>query len=615
MEISKQIAILPSSISNIIGKYFIEKSITNTFHNIYLQKINSELNDYCVSSSIKIINNTNKLFHISYDKDNLSSQQQEMTHNNIDYRFNFNNKIEYDNVNFNYTDNNWDIVDMPSSNIIDRDAFSSIKVLKEHNDDKLINKNEIETQQKKKKGITSPIQNDKNDKAVEDSLSGKVTERKKTAKMIFEQIPDYEDVRLNEDDEVKLLRESKLKTIQTNEQKQQEKFAKSKEANTAENMKKQKELENKFKTADAEGNLIVIKGVNIEKLNNDFISPIPSISNRPTSEKDIKEMSNPILLKHGMKTKDKSEGDQYLNSKSISSPRKKLRKETIQNQGPSKIDKNDVPPIIPAGSSYEMIVPEVGVTIIEAGKVKDGGNNYLKSFKKHSKYDYESMLRETIGVNSLKGTMEQIIIEKGNEDEKKEITLPIINSSMKNQIKHKESMNASLKSGIAKKTKVVENIQFNKTQGHSLKRAMDELNVGEYEDIENIASSLKETKNNNLFKSNNVKKDYEKEEKNNETKKIKDFNVNLSLMNQTMNNNLWGTGQNMKRESLFNKTEGGLLYKKPDLKQLESELGSGIVNKKIPKARLKSEIRHLDLDYKDKKHFIDTGERLDFKKI
>lgn len=39
-----------------------------------------------------------------------------------------------------------------------------------------------------------------------------------------------------------------------------------------------------------------------------------------------------------------------------------------------------------------MISPEVGVTIIEGDKQKTGGKDYLKHFKKYSKYDYTKLV-------------------------------------------------------------------------------------------------------------------------------------------------------------------------------------------------------------------------------
>ena len=48
----------------------------------------------------------------------------------------------------------------------------------------------------------------------------------------------------------------------------------------------------------------------------------------------------------------------------------------------------------PAGSNYDLILPEVGVTLIEGMKKKGGEKDYFKKYKKYSKYDYFSMARE-----------------------------------------------------------------------------------------------------------------------------------------------------------------------------------------------------------------------------
>lgn len=39
-----------------------------------------------------------------------------------------------------------------------------------------------------------------------------------------------------------------------------------------------------------------------------------------------------------------------------------------------------------------LIAPEVGVTIIEGDKQKSGGKDYLRHFKKYSKYDYTQLV-------------------------------------------------------------------------------------------------------------------------------------------------------------------------------------------------------------------------------
>lgn len=39
-----------------------------------------------------------------------------------------------------------------------------------------------------------------------------------------------------------------------------------------------------------------------------------------------------------------------------------------------------------------LIIPEVGVKIVEGSKEKYGGKDYFKSYKKYSKYDYSNIM-------------------------------------------------------------------------------------------------------------------------------------------------------------------------------------------------------------------------------
>ncbi len=57
-------------------------------------------------------------------------------------------------------------------------------------------------------------------------------------------------------------------------------------------------------------------------------------------------------------------------------------------------------PIQPAGSNYELIAPETGVTVIEGNKSKSGSTDYHQKFGKYSKYDYNIMLKQ-LGNKSL----------------------------------------------------------------------------------------------------------------------------------------------------------------------------------------------------------------------
>lgn len=42
--------------------------------------------------------------------------------------------------------------------------------------------------------------------------------------------------------------------------------------------------------------------------------------------------------------------------------------------------------------NFSFILPEVGVTIVEGNKQKNGGKDYFKHFKKYSKHDYSLLI-------------------------------------------------------------------------------------------------------------------------------------------------------------------------------------------------------------------------------
>jgi hypothetical protein len=48
-----------------------------------------------------------------------------------------------------------------------------------------------------------------------------------------------------------------------------------------------------------------------------------------------------------------------------------------------------------------LIIPEVGVKILEGGQEKYGGSDYFKQFQKYSKYDYTALMVKN-NINSNK---------------------------------------------------------------------------------------------------------------------------------------------------------------------------------------------------------------------
>lgn len=330
--------------------------------------------------------------------------------------------------------------------------------------------------------------------------------------------------------------------------KNKEKTVKTSANNNKENEKKLKELEGKNRTADAEGKFILIKPTLIDKLPSDFIIPNTNVAYRPSSSVEEQKLNNPIVQKQNLKVKDdvSVKGDEHgsperdFSKKPTLIGKKKLKKGFEPVPIPSM--KIDSFPIIPAGSSYEMIVPEEGVTILEGKKKKGGTTNFLKAFNKHSKYDYMTMLRETIGANSLRDTMEHLMgSNKEDEKKSKEVGLPAIISER--NLKDNLNFSPSLKQKTVKENK--DKFQVSKGIGTTLKIALDSLTV---DDKISKMAPQENSKNTNLFKTKSKFRDTGMSifGKTTVSNSNEDYNNTMNNFNQSiLTNSNWGTLQGL----------------------------------------------------------------------
>mmetsp|Transcript_15995 Transcript_15995/g.16593 ORF Transcript_15995/g.16593 Transcript_15995/m.16593 type:complete len:255 (+) Transcript_15995:2-766(+) len=235
-----------------------------------------------------------------------------------------------------------------------------------------------------------------------------------------------------------------------------------------------------------------------------------------------------------------------------------------------------------------MMVPEEGVTIIEGKKKKGGTTNFLKAFHKHSKYDYMTMLKETMGSTTLRDTMEQLMGSMKDDDfkSKDQLSLP--------PIKHEKASKEASQMGspslkYATTVSQKDSIQLNpKNRIVSMRNALESLSV--QDDKLNQINFNEKTQNSNFFKDKNIK---EKFIESLSTFNAGYYNNTMNNFNQTiMTNTNWGTsqgqGSSIKR---FNMTmDNGKRVHKPGIKQVELELGKNMVHSKLPRARMKSEI-------------------------
>lgn len=578
-----------SNTSEVIASYALEKIFINCAHIIFLGELYEPIAENCENFLFRIMDNSLKFVNVQRDFDDIDYKQINPFYEYEIDAFGPHNHILYENEIENV--NNWDDIEMPVHSNIDREACSTIRLSKynesrelEYESKRIINKPRV------KKPITQ------NNSGGQDQII--IDKKKKIDGKKYEPFKDKD--KLGEEPEliVELRHQVEQKLLKDLEDKKnQEKqviitINKDKEAE-----KKQKDLDKKLKTTDAEGKIILIKHIPNEKLGSDFIIPGTQVNFRPASSNE-ERLTNPFIPKSKLeenannnvsgstvtvvKNKDKEkEKEKERDKRNIGLGKKKKEVSLIVNANTNL--KNDQQPIIPAGSSFELIVPMEGVTIIEGKRKKGGSNNFLKAFNKYSDYDYKSMLKEICGNNTLKDTMEQLMGTSREEDKINNLTLPpILSNNNKNIIN-----SPSLKT---KKKEEKNAIIINRAQALTMKQALDSLNMPEdkYEHISQLDKNEK-MKNSNVFKEKSKDKFRDTISLFNATNTLIGGENQTNTFNQSIiNNSLWGTSGPSKK---FNMTSEIKKIKKPDVTELEIELGKNVLHSKLPRARMRSDIK------------------------
>ena len=388
---------------------------------------------------------------------------------NIDQMF-YNNSIN--------GENNWDIMDEPKSNNYDRYSSSLVKYKEIEKKENILIKN------KNKKGIKidnleevkeeeslskSNINNDSPNKR--DSITNKKdlninnisktiynikrssillldNVKKKRSIMDINQFP-YEDIVDDDYHE----NDNEINYTQLRKELMELEEAKIKEEKR--NKKKNKVIdirqiigENNTKyygknvTTDSNGNVVVIRAININKLKQDFTIPktilknikqknVKKIQNINNEDKNDLNKENNIIIKNDFETIDVDKRKEInnlieqLSPLSIKSPEKRLLPKISQKKikTPSvktKTNDNEIKkikrePILPSGSNFELINLEIGVSLKEDEKFKTGGKDFFKKFNKYSKEIYNKKLQESIAANSFLKTQTELLDEEKNK--------------------------------------------------------------------------------------------------------------------------------------------------------------------------------------------------------
>ncbi|MCQ2820974.1 MAG: hypothetical protein MJ252_27260, partial [archaeon] len=309
------------------------------------------------------------------------------------------------------TNNNWELVPMPETPEIDRDASTSVKLCKPPMEDIL----EISSPKKSKMDQRSKMFQSYV-KTTKQKVEEEVPKKKKPVNY---EIPCEEINEVNPNVELacidairqQVLIEEKNKEIQ---RKLALKKQKDKEDQEKEKEKVQTDYKGKLLTQDVNGQIVFIKPLNLDSLQKGLLET-KSISTKNQQQqsrrrkKKEKEEPEPIPVDEAkLKAKvEKNPIDAELNpltkfaQAGIKDPKTfnydpQNRKNQLSEMMLKLLDQTSY---VPAGSSFENFVPEVGVTMKEDEKVKMGGTDFFKKYQRASNEYYQRQLGINIEQN------------------------------------------------------------------------------------------------------------------------------------------------------------------------------------------------------------------------
>ena len=563
-----------------IVKALLDKIITLSIRQSSINKIENQINTYCFDY---IKNQIEPLFeesYISFTQSNNNNNNKNDINNNTDTIFWKNKKEE---------PNQWIEIEEPESFINDRfeGAFARIKELdskkkktkiyklKEgllYNNNNILDKTaekdtssaEENDRTPKKKTIRKNVllvensSNKKNNNNKEESKSankskiqmlfGDINKKNKRVQMVnFPSMdipgienefthevydpPDINKLRKERDDEIKKKEREKKLQIEAL------KIAKKKDDNEKIN-KRIKPLDSNKYTFDSNGKIISFKQYKIDNLMKDFAF----IKN------SIKEDKVKLVKKKNISIKKESVAK--INEDVIKNPMNEEEEKREKSHTEKNNEKKDK--IIPSGSNFQIILPNIGVVVKENQKIKEGGREFNKFFNKYSIHDYDKILNEYIPMQNK--------------------------TKMRNKI---EVMNLTATNNIQKKiSESVDNTRINTSQ-HNLTNINktfnynnDNINMNMNNPLlsntnDNIQVNVNDTDNNNININNITSTPYLKTSINSFTKNTNN-NYNPLMTSFNMRSALISFSQGKKGANM----NDSIMMKRPGANSLKLEIES-----------------------------------------
>ena len=382
--------------------------------------------------------------------------------------------------------------------------------------------------------------------------------------------------------------------------------------------KKPKKLfDAKHLTFDSNGKIINFHPYKLEKLQKEFTLIKNLIKGEPKTEspKTNRRKRNTYLNKERAQDSTKNNEEEKKAKEIVEKPVPIFEEKTVKEK-----DK-----YIPSGSNFNIISPNIGVTIKENNKFKQGTKEFSKYFQKYSLRDYDKMLNDFVPLQNktlLKNQLKTLNSSSSNDFLSTKLSKKISNNLMANSydlninnplltdaqsmtINNNMNLNQNINSSLNINNNNLLSSNFNNTLNNNITSyksintensiIMKKLGLGSLKlEIENLKdlSTINPTL---LTRTNRLKNifryDSYKDYKNYRTKKENKINIFSELNKKIMNNRDWGNDLTENKSKNMdmgfnddNRRFGRHISKQQILRELGSNILSGI-KIKLPRDR------------------------------
>ena len=180
-------------------------------------------------------------------------------------------------------------------------------------------------------------------------------------------------------------------------------------------------------TFDSNGKILSFKQISIESLMNDFATLKDSIKSFDANIK-LKKIKKKNT-KNISQTRDDDKAHINIKEKIVKNPEDDPNGINRYNYVKLNLDKNEQ--IIPSGSNFSIMLPNIGVILKENEQIKEGNRDFGKYFKKYSKEDYDKILNDYVPLQNRTMLKNKINESTGgmNRTMTKKISKKILNIS------------------------------------------------------------------------------------------------------------------------------------------------------------------------------------------